>query len=74
MGLIRIDSDTQLCPNFIYQNDRNGHLAIYYCAKLGEDSSKDHEGNCGCYPCPCGEVPQIVRLQEETQRLSTAHE
>jgi hypothetical protein len=42
------------CENFIYQCDRNGEIAIWYCNLLGKEEDKNFEGNCGRYPCPLG--------------------
>ena len=40
------------CRHFIFQEDRNGEMAISYCSAMKNE--KDHEGNNFQYPCPLG--------------------
>lgn len=45
------------CDKFVFENDRNGELAIGACTAMCT-LGQDHEGNYGVYPCPLGKFPK----------------
>ena len=51
------------CSHFIFQEDRNGEMAIGYCNAM-DRNTQNHEGNYTQYECPrgleCKECYEII--------------